>query len=58
MTELAASKEEIEKVRRENKRAIEEADAFLARIDGVLRESRMRRERIMANLRRAGLLRD
>lgn len=42
----------------ENKRAIQRADAFLARIDWVLRDSRRRSERIRNNLRRAGLLRD
>jgi len=55
---VAVSKERIEKQREENRRAIQEADAFLARIDWVLRDSKRRSERIMANLRRAGLLRD
>jgi phosphoribosylformylglycinamidine (FGAM) synthase-like enzyme len=55
---VAASKEKIEKQREENRRAIQEADAFLARLDWVLRDSERRSERIMANLRRAGLLRD
>jgi hypothetical protein len=58
MTEIAASKEEIEELLRNNQRVIELARETREDIDRTLRESRLRTERILANLRRAGVLRD
>jgi hypothetical protein len=58
MTEIAASKEELEKFLRDNQRAIELARKTREDIEQTLRESRPRTERILAELRRAGLLRD
>jgi hypothetical protein len=58
MTEIAASKEEIEKLLRDNQRAIELARKTREDIDRTLRDSDRRGERILADLRRAGLLRD
>lgn len=58
MTEIAASKEELEKLCKELENAVKLATEGQARIERVLRESRRNRERIMADLRRAGLVRD
>jgi hypothetical protein len=58
MTEIAASKEEIEKLLRDNRRMIERADKVCEDIDWVLRDSERRTKRILADLRRAGVLRD
>lgn len=58
MTEIAASNEEIQKVLRDLENAIELASKAEARIERVLRSSRERRERIVDDLRRAGLIRD
>ena len=58
MTEIAASKEDIEKLLRNNQRVIELARETRERIDRTLRDSDRRTERILADLRRAGVLRD
>jgi hypothetical protein len=58
MTEIAASKEEIEKLLRDNQRAIELARKTREDINRTLRDSERRTERILADLRRAGVLRD
>lgn len=58
MTEIAASKEEIEELLRKNQRVIELARETREDIDRTLRDSRRRTEQILANLRRAGVLRD
>jgi hypothetical protein len=58
MTEIAASKEELEKLCDELESAVKLATEGQARIERVLRGSRQRRERIMDDLRSAGLVRD
>jgi hypothetical protein len=58
MTEIAASKEEIEQVLAELKHSIEQARKVRLEGEAFLRESEPRMERIRADLRRAGLLRD
>ena len=58
MTEIAASKEEIEELLRNNQRAIELARKTRENIKRTLRESERNGERILADLRRAGVLRD
>jgi hypothetical protein len=58
MTEIAASREEIEKAREELENALEVARKAQIRIERTLSGSRERRERREAILRRAGLLRD
>ena len=58
MTEIPASTEEIEKVLADLKRSIERAKKVRLEGEAFLRESEPRRERIRADLRRAGLLRD
>ncbi len=58
MTEIAASKEEIEELLRNNQRAIELARETREEIKRTLRDSERRTEQILANLRRAGVLRD
>jgi F0F1-type ATP synthase membrane subunit b/b' len=58
MTEIAASREEIAKALEELERAVERARQVRIENERFLRETRPRRERIRADLRRAGLLRD
>ena len=58
MAEIKASKEEKERLRWETERALERAEEFQRRSTRNLRERRPRLERIRADLRRAGLLRD
>jgi F0F1-type ATP synthase membrane subunit b/b' len=58
MTEIAASKEEVERFLRESQRALERARETQEDIDRTLRESRRRSQQILEDLRRAGVLRD
>ncbi|HWO83148.1 MAG TPA: hypothetical protein VNM38_05090 [Solirubrobacterales bacterium] len=58
MTEIAASKEEVERFLRDSQRALERARETREDIDRTLLESRRRRKQILDDLRRAGLLRD
>ncbi|MDQ2630366.1 MAG: hypothetical protein M3Y75_05255 [Actinomycetota bacterium] len=58
MTEIAASKEEIKKALEELERAMEQARKVRLDNERFLRESKPRRERARAHLRRAGLLPD
>jgi cell division septum initiation protein DivIVA len=58
MTEITASKEEIEKALEELDRAVKRARKVRIEGERFLRETRPERERIRADLRRAGLLRD
>jgi len=58
MTEIAASREEIKKALEDLERAMEEVRKMRLENEAFLRMARPRRERILADLRRAGLLRD
>jgi hypothetical protein len=58
MAYVKISKEDHEKLLRELESAMELADKASARIRRTLRQNRRRREQIVADLRRAGLLRD
>jgi hypothetical protein len=58
MTEIAVSKEEIRKALEELERAMGRARRVRIENERFLRETQPRRERIRADLRRAGLLRD
>ncbi len=58
MAYVKISKENHEKVLEELESAMELAQKARARIHRTLRENRRHRERIEADLRRAGLLRD
>jgi hypothetical protein len=58
MTEIGATKEELEKARKDLERSLERARRFRIESETFLRVTRPRRERIRADLRRAGLLRD
>ena len=51
-------RDEIKKQIESNNRAIEEARRVIAEIDWTLRDSRRRTARALAELRRAGYLRD
>lgn len=58
MTEIAASEEELEKARIKLQRALDLARETRIQLHAALLDSRQRRERAEARLRRAGLLRD
>lgn len=53
-----ASQEEIEKLLRDNRRMLEGMRKIREDLESTLRDSEQRTKRILADLRRAGVLRD